>query len=196
MDGNAAWAAIRLGLASDARVATIVERLVEWQWPDGGWNCDKRPAAAHASFNESLPPLRALAAYARSGTRPDLARDAATAADAAAAFLLAHRVDRSHRTGELAHRAIARLAWPAYWHYDRLGGLRALREAGRLDDPRTAGALESLAAAATADGRWVPDTRFWKGPGRPGSNVECVAWGRDGETRMLTLLALEVLGAG
>ena len=63
MDGNAAWAATRLGLGDDPRVAAIVERLIAWQWPDGGWNCDKRPGCEHASFNESLPPLRALAAW-------------------------------------------------------------------------------------------------------------------------------------
>ncbi len=146
MDGNAAWAATRLGLGDDPRVAAIVERLVAWQWPDGGWNCDKRPGCEHASFNESLPPLRALAMWSN-GRRSALARDARAAADRAAEFLLVHHVDRSHRTLELAHPALDRLRWPPFWHYDRLQGLRALREAGRLDDPRTTDALASLADA-------------------------------------------------
>jgi hypothetical protein len=195
MDGNAALAAIRLGLAADPRVAVIVRRLAEWQWPDGGWNCDKHPEAAHSSFNESLAPLRALAAYSRVAADPDVVPLAESAADRAARFFLEHRVDRSHRTGELAHPSIERLAWPAYWHYDRLQGLRALREAGHADDPRTTGARESLRAAADVAGRWSPDRRHWKGPGSPGSNVECVAWTREGERRMLTLLALEELRA-
>jgi hypothetical protein len=196
MDGNAAFAAIRLGLAADPRVATIVQRLAEWQWPDGGWNCDKRPEAAHSSFNESLAPLRALAAYARTGRDPDTVSVATAAAASAAAFFLEHHVDRSHRTGELAHRSIERLAWPAYWHYDRLQGLRALREAGHAGDPRTAAARQSLRAAADTLGRWSPDRRLWKRPGSPGSNVESVTWTREGERRMLTVLALEELRAG
>jgi hypothetical protein len=193
MDGNAAWAATRLGLGDDERVATIVERLVAWQWPDGGWNCDKRPAARHSSFNESLPPMRALTAWSH-GRRGALARDARAAATRMAEFLLVHHVDRSHRTLRLAHPALDRLRWPPYWHYDRLQGLRALREAGRLADPRTAGALASLGAARAADGRWRADGRYWRGPGGAGTGVEAVSWTAEGEARMLTIQALEVLG--
>jgi hypothetical protein len=194
IEGNAVWAAIRLGRGDDPRVATIVERLLDWQWPDGGWNCDKHPEARHASFNETLPPFRALTAYRRASATP-LARDAATAADRTAEFLLAHRVDRSHRTGELAHPTIARLRWPAYWHYDRLQGLRALREAGRLDDPRTADALADLAASRGPDGRWRPDGRWWTKPRRADAGVEALDWTAEGESKMLTLLAMEVLAA-
>ena len=43
----------------------LAERLLLWQWPDGGWNCDKNPEAAHLSFMESLIPLRALALHSR-----------------------------------------------------------------------------------------------------------------------------------
>jgi hypothetical protein len=195
MDGNAAWAATQLGRGDDPRVAAIVERLIGWQWPDGGWNCDKRPGCQHASFNESMLPLRALAAWA-DGSRGALAADARAAADRAAEFLLVHHVDRSHRTLELAHPALERLRWPPFWHYDRLQGLRALREAGRLGDPRTAEALASLAAARSADGRWHADGRYWRAPGTTGTGVESVAWAADGEARMLTIQALEVLRSG
>ena len=88
-----------------------------------------------------------------------------------------------------------RLRWPPFWHYDRLQGLRALREAGRLDDPRTADALASLGDARRADGRWRADGRYWRGPGATGTGVEAVAWGADGEARMLTIQALDVLRA-
>ena len=129
------------------------------------------------------------------GAASALAGDARAAADRAAEFFLVHHVDRSHRTLELAHPALERLRWPPFWHYDRLQGLRALREAGRLDDPRTADALASLAAARGADGRWHADGRYWRGPGAAGTGVEAVAWGAEGEARMLTIQALEVLRA-
>ena len=45
MEGNAIWYSIRLGL-DDERTAQLAQRLVRWQWPDGGWNCDDRATAA------------------------------------------------------------------------------------------------------------------------------------------------------
>ena len=48
----------RLGLADDPRVAVLASRLQEWQWPDGGWNCDPAPeASARVVPRESDGPL-------------------------------------------------------------------------------------------------------------------------------------------
>ncbi len=58
-EGYALYYLLRLGLDDD-RVDELARRLIEWQWPDGGWNCDKRPEATHSSFMESLLPMRAL----------------------------------------------------------------------------------------------------------------------------------------
>src|SRR5439155_787971 len=44
-EGNALAVCSRLGIAQDPRVRRIAESLVEWQWPDGGWNCDRREEA-------------------------------------------------------------------------------------------------------------------------------------------------------
>jgi hypothetical protein len=44
-----------LGLCDD-RTDELVSRLVTWQWPDGGWNCDKRSGALTSSFQETLLP--------------------------------------------------------------------------------------------------------------------------------------------
>ena len=59
-EGNALAVCSRLGLAADPRVQRLAAALAEWQWPDGGWNCDKHPEAAHSSFYESLAPLWGL----------------------------------------------------------------------------------------------------------------------------------------
>ena len=56
-------------------------------------------------------------------------------------------------------------------------------------------ALADLRAAAAPDGRWRADKRFWKGPGTTGTGVEAVAWTAEGEAKMLTIQALEVLRA-
>lgn len=62
-EGNALAVCSRLGLTEDPRVVQLAESLVEWQWPDGGWNCDKRVEADHSSFNESLSTLWGLVEY-------------------------------------------------------------------------------------------------------------------------------------
>src|SRR5437667_1296530 len=63
-EGNAVYYLLSLGLADD-RTELLAERLRQWQWPDGGWNCDSRSEAVNSSFTESLIPLRGLALHAR-----------------------------------------------------------------------------------------------------------------------------------
>jgi len=194
-EGNAIWAACRIGLGRHPGVASMVSHLLDWQWPDGGWNCDVRPAARHSSFNESWAPLRGLLAY-RSVASPRAAVSALDhAIDRAADFFLRHQVVESERTGAIAHPSLTLLRWPPYWHYGLLPGLRVLHEAGRLGEPAAAAAVTRLQAMRRADGTWRPDGRWWRRPGTGGSNVEILDWGAEGEARMLTLLAAEVLAA-
>ena len=71
--GNPLLSMVLLGLL-DHRAPMLVERLLHWQWPDGGWNCDKEPQADSSSLMETLLPMRALAAYSRA-TGDEVARD-------------------------------------------------------------------------------------------------------------------------
>ncbi len=139
MDGNGLLVCCRLGMQSDPRVMALATRLAHWQWPDGGWNCDRRPNVAHSSFHESLPPLRGLAAH---GGFPE-----ATAR--AAEFFLRHRMFRSESAGTIINPEWLKLHWPAYWHYDVLLGLRAITEAGLVRDGRCREALDHLESQRT-----------------------------------------------
>jgi hypothetical protein len=67
IEGNALWAMLTLGLA-DERAEQLTERLRLAQWPDGGWNCDRKASGRSSSFSESLIPLRALSLHARMGS--------------------------------------------------------------------------------------------------------------------------------
>ena len=40
-EGNALYATLALGLA-DERTDQLAANLTRWQWPDGGWNCDRK----------------------------------------------------------------------------------------------------------------------------------------------------------
>ncbi|HYO18754.1 MAG TPA: hypothetical protein VES02_08840, partial [Dermatophilaceae bacterium] len=95
MDGNVVWYSVRLGLEDD-RTREVVDRLIGWQWPDGGWNCDKRPEAIHSSFQESLIPARGLWAYGRAHSYAPALEAAQKVADLMLPRrLLWHQSDRS-----------------------------------------------------------------------------------------------------
>ncbi len=165
-DGLGLYLCLLVGMCGDGRLERLAESLVETQWPDGGWNCDVRPAASHSSANETWGPILGLNEYG---------------ADEAAArgieFLLTHRVVFSHRTGGPMHPHIVELHYPPYWHYDLLVGLRTLVRADALDDSRTTDALDLLESKRRPDGTWQTEGRWWKRPGSQGSNVEAVDWG-------------------
>lgn len=188
-DGYALAALSLLGLAKLVRVKQLAARLIKWQWPDGGWNCDRDPKASHSSFHESHGPLWGLAEFHRA-TRD---RNAQRAAGMAAEFFLQHRLFRSERTGKVIDEGWLKLRFPPYWHYDVLQGLWVLSRVGKLSDPRAEEALDFLLAKQHPDGMWRADGYHWKPPGSRGSNVEAIDWGRHGPSEWVTLRALRVL---
>jgi hypothetical protein len=189
MEGNGLWAAVRLGLVKDPRVRRLVDTLVEAQWPDGGWNCDRKLEATHSSFHESFAPIVGLASYAeRTGDER-----AGAAAARGAEFFLRHHVFCSERTGQPWPK-LEVLRFPAYWHYDALAGLTMLRRSVGLGDPRVERALALIEAKRRPDGTWRTEGRWWKPPGRAGSNVEAVAWNGTAN-ELLAVRALAALAA-
>ncbi|MGH2428559.1 MAG: hypothetical protein ACRDGV_06675 [Candidatus Limnocylindria bacterium] len=190
-EGNALAVACRLGMADDPRVRLLATSLIGWQWPDGGWNCDRRPDAHRSSFHETHPPVWGLHEYALA--TGDGA--AAEAARRAAELLLEHRLFKALSTGEPIHREWMTLHWPPYWHYDVLQGLILLARMGLAGDPRTADALDLLRRRRQPDGRWRASTRWWRPPGGTRA-AEAVDWRTDDAgDRMVTLRALTVLRA-
>jgi len=189
-EGNALAVCCRLGLADDRRVRLLAESLVEWQWPDGGWNCDKNATGYRSSFNESLPAMWGLHEYWHA-TGDTAAR---AAAQRTAELFFEHRLFRKLATGEPIHPSFVTLHYPPFWHYDVLQALVVLDRMGLVADPRAADGLDLLEERRLADGRWRPGGRWWKPPGKQGSNVEAVDWG-SGPSELLTLNALRVLRA-
>ncbi len=196
--GNALYSITRLGLG-DKRSDGLVERLLHWQWPDGGWNCDRNPSAHISSFNESLLPMLGLAAHARRA-KDDTAR--AAASKASEVFLL-RRLYKRRTDGTVISPHWLRPKYPRYWHYDVLGGLVAMAEMGLIEDPRCADALDLLERRELPGGGWAALGRFYKVSRnldfstRFGS-VSLVDWGGAGNRRInewVTADALYVLHA-
>jgi hypothetical protein len=191
-EGNALAVCSRLGLAGEPSVQLLARSLVEWQWPDGGWNCDKNPGAWHSSFHESLAPLWGLIEFFRATGDPH----SREAIERARELFLSHRLFRSDRTGEIIHPEWLKLHYPPYWHYDVLQGLLVLSRGGPLCDPRLQEALDLIEAKRLPGGCWKAEGYYWRPPGTKGSNVEVVDWGRRGFNPWITLNALRVLKSG
>lgn len=196
-EGNALAVCSRLGLAEDPRVVQLAESLVEWQWPDGGWNCDVREEVNHSSFYESLATLWGLVEY-RDATGE---KECSKAVEKASEFFLKHRLFRSCGTGEISKPEWLKLHYPLYWHYDILQALTILSRAGELNDPRTKEALDVVEVKRGPDDLWHAEGHYWYPKGRIRvmakkriiSKAEVVDWGRKGPNRMITLNALRVL---
>jgi hypothetical protein len=187
---NALAVATRLGKASDPRASNVADWLMLWQWPDGGWNCDRHPHVTHSSFYESITPMWALSEFATASGNANAARAAGRAAE----FFLAHRLFKSHSGDRVGDPKWLKLRYPEYWHYDYLHGLVMLGRAGKLADERCRDALKLLREQQQADGTWRLDgPQYWKGSS--GLYGDPAAWDKTAANQMLTLNALRVLKA-
>jgi hypothetical protein len=191
--GNALYAIVTLGLA-DERTEALVERLLHWQWPDGGWNCDKDPGADSSSFMETLTPLRGLAAFARESGDSTVG----VAVGRAASVFLERQLFKRRSTGAVIRDEFVRLHYPLYWHYDILGGLKVMAEAGFIRDPRCSAALERLAGKQLPDGGFPAEARHYRTSRKVALGVDAVDWGGTSKrvsNPWVTADALSVLAA-
>jgi len=205
-EGAALVIGSRLGMATDPRVQKMAAALLEWQWPDGGWNCHRNASGRRSNFHESITAAWGLHEYAQA------TGDGATAAaaDRAAELYLEHRLFYSLGTGiaskyrphppaagKVINRRWLQLGYPSYWHYDVLAVLMFLARIDRIDDPRAGEALDLLERKRRRDGLWAADRQWWSPPdSRFAGQHEVVDWGRKGEpSEMITLNVLRILRA-
>jgi hypothetical protein len=187
MEGNAIWYSIRLGIEDD-HTQELVERLIRWQWPDGGWNCDKRPEARTSSVIESLSPMRALFLWGKEHRDPAAVR----AAEKTAAYFLARRLFHRKSDGGIILPAFEKTQYPIQF-YDVLFILKVMAEAGKLGDERCREALDLLQSKMRPDG------------GFPLERMNCVVsdafvtrgsfadWGKAGKSAMNPFVTVEAL---
>ncbi len=187
-EGNALYATLKLGLA-DERADELASRLVQWQWPDGGWNCDRHPHASHSSFMESLIPMRGLALHARLTGNP---RSREAVQRTAEIFLKRHLYQRQ-QDGSVIHQEFIRLHYPCYWHYDILFGLKVLAEAGFIGDSRCQQALELLVSKQLADGGFPAEKCYYRVTDRPIGDRSLVSWGGTSQRNLNEFVTADVL---
>lgn len=158
---NAQVAAVGAYFGQD--VEAIVDRLLNEQLADGGWNCEAANGSSRSSFNTTICVLEALLEYEKhSGGDPQ----AKSARRRGQDYLLDRRLFRRRSTGEVIARdrkggaVWTSFAFPTWWHYDVLRGLEYLRSAGVTPDERVDEAVELVAAKRDRDGRWALETRY------------------------------------
>lgn len=191
-EGNALYYLLELGLA-DERTDLLAQRLLEWQWPDGGWNCDMKARGDTSSFMETLTPLRGLALHARMTGNDDSAAAAARAAE----VFLQRRLYKRRRDGEVMATDFTSLHYPCYWHYDILFGLKVLTESGFHGDERCGDALELLKSVQLTGGGFPAQKKHYR-VGRGHSSASLVDWGGTNKKKMnpfVTVDAFHVLKA-
>ncbi|OLC55013.1 MAG: hypothetical protein AUH85_10355 [Chloroflexi bacterium 13_1_40CM_4_68_4] len=188
--GNALRAVVALGV-DDGRAKALVERLLHWEWPDGGWNCDREPSADTSSFMETRLPMLGLAAYARE--RRDA--KAARAVDRAAEVFLRRRLAWRASDGRVIRPEFVALHYPLYYHYDFLGGLVAMAQIGKIRDPRCADALDLLEEKRLPDGGWPAEKRYQRGTSKTlRAHADYVDWGGGGARQRNDWVTVDALG--
>lgn len=176
MEGNTIWSQLVLGIVDDEHVPLLVDRLIAFQWPDGGWNCDKRPGARVSSVQETLIPLRGLAQWSRA-TGDERAR---RAAKRAAEFLLERRLLWRKRDGVLIEPEwggpVDKVHYPIRF-YDVLSSLLVMTEMGIVRDRRCQDALDLLEQKRLADGSFPVEWTNVKRADRIESRGTFADWG-------------------
>jgi hypothetical protein len=189
-EGNAIWYSIKLGI-DDKRTKLLVERLKKWQWPDGGWNCDKRPQARKSSVIESLIPLRAL--YLAGKTYND--NEALEYAERTVEYFLKRKLYRRLKDGKMILPHFDKIHYPIFF-YDVLFALLVMAEIGKITDECCTEALGILQSKQLPDGGFPLELKNCKTSNNiitRGSFADWGEWGKQKTNPFVTVYALYVL---
>ncbi|MHA2364178.1 MAG: hypothetical protein ACXAC7_09490 [Candidatus Hodarchaeales archaeon] len=171
-EANAVWYSLKLGI-EDERIEIFVNRLIEFQWPDGGWNCDKRPQAKISSFVESILPIRALYLYGKLKNNKTSIETAKRTAN----FFLKRKLFRRKTDNSIINPRFLKLNYPYYVHYTILLSLKVMVEAGYIHDDRCQEALDLLESKRLSDGSFPLEIKYYKYNSHMITNGSLFNWG-------------------
>ncbi|TFH31233.1 MAG: hypothetical protein E4G98_00475 [Promethearchaeota archaeon] len=168
----------------DPRIHNIFEFIRHEQMADGGWNCEKPKGAIHSSFHTTISVLEGLWEYEQWYPAKKFAIHSIV--DKAHEFLLLHHLFKSHRTGNIVDKKMARINFPPRWRYDFLRILDYFQARNSPKDPRMQDAVDLLQNKRKKTGWWNQGSNW---AGRTFFDLEPVSE----PGRMNTLRALRVL---
>ena len=143
---------VSLGAYFGQDVGGVVDRLLNEQLEDGGWNCEVENGSVRGSFNTTIRVLEGLLEHeqATGGSA-----DARAARRRGEDYLLERRLLWRKSTGEVIDPEFERFSYPTRWHYDVLRGLDYFRATGERPDTRVREALELVRSKQQPDGTWL-----------------------------------------
>jgi hypothetical protein len=134
----------------------LVQRLLDEQLEDGGWNCEA-PKSSRSSFHTTLCVLEGLLEYERAvGATAEVAFSRRRGNE----YLLERLLHRRLSTGEVANPEFLQFAFPPRYHYDVLRALDYFRAGASVPDPRMREAIDIVQRKRSPDGRWPLDATY------------------------------------
>jgi hypothetical protein len=175
---------VTLGTYFDQDVNGVVERLLDEQLEDGGWNCEAENGSVRSSFATTINVLEGLLAHerAKGGSAESIA-----ARRRGEEYLLERRLFRRKSTGDVVDAAWLQCSFPTRWHYDILRALDYFRSVGDEPDSRIEEAIGVLRSKQQPDGTWPLENTH------PGKVHFALEEGDGRPSRWNTLRALRVL---
>ncbi|MDX6462201.1 MAG: hypothetical protein QOE55_5898 [Acidobacteriaceae bacterium] len=134
----------------------LVQRLLDEQLEDGGWNCEA-PKSSRSSFHTTLCVLEGLLEYEWAvGATPEVA----FARRRGNEYLLQRLLHRRLSTGEVVNPEFLQFAFPPRYHYDVLRALDYFRADESAPDLRMREAIDIVQGKRLPDGRWPLDATY------------------------------------
>jgi hypothetical protein len=175
---------VRLGVYFNQDVDRIVDRLLDEQLEDGGWNCEAENGSVRSSFATTINVLEGLLAHERATGGSVKAIAGRRRGEE---YLLERELFRRKSTGEIVNPAWLQFSFPVRWQYDVLRALEYFRCVGEAPDPRMRAAIDLLCSKQQPDGTWLLENTH------PGKVHFALEDGDNHPSRWNTLRALRVL---
>jgi len=151
---------VAIGAYFGQDVAGIVDRLLNDQMADGGWNCEQERGSVRGSFDSTLNVLEGLLEYERSTGADGNVR---AARERGEEYLLERRLLHRLSDGEIPQRRWLYVGFPNSWFYDVVRAVDYFRSARSVFDDRMGEALEIVESKRDGDGRWGLDHAYHEG---------------------------------
>ncbi len=148
---------VAIGAYFKQDVRGIVDRLLNDQMADGGWNCEQENGSTRGSFDSTINVLEGLLEYERSAGEDTAVRDARLRGEE---YLLDRRLLYRRSDGQVGQKRWLYLGFPNKWFYDVARVLDYFRAARPEPDARMSEALDILEAKRGDDGRWPLEHRY------------------------------------
>jgi hypothetical protein len=175
---------VALGTYFGQNVDHIVDRLLDEQLEDGGWNCEAENGSVRSSFATTINVLEGLLAHERATGGSAKATAVRRRGEE---YLLERKLFRRKSTGDVVDHAWLQFSFPVRWHYDVLRALEYFRSVGDAPDPRMNEAMDLLRSKQLPDGTWLLENTH------PGTIHFALEDGDGLPSRWNTLRAMRVL---